>query len=247
MSVGPVDVRPLFDQSNPGVIDNGSFELAEDGRALVYVTFNEDGQGTWLSRLRVLADVDACFGCSYDQGTLLAERVGLNYTLEFPRFGADGSTIWLEDRRGDYSRPYLSTVPVTPPETGLHEPQSVVDGGLLSREIHILGLRSRGDTEVLAYTSKTASGCIEVVVVDTAHCSNGACPQVNSTTPAVLTIRQGGSFAGASETELEYLLEDALVGRKGQCSRTGAIKRVVDTGLSVQSTVIATGLFPASK
>ena len=71
--------------------------------------------------------------------------------------------------------------------------------------------------------------------------------QVNSTTPAVMTIRQGGSFAGASVADLGFLLEDATVGRKGQCSRTGAIKRVVDTGSSVQSTVIATGLFPASK
>jgi hypothetical protein len=247
LAVSDLSVRPLFDQANPGITDNGGFDLSADGRRLVYVTYNEDGLENWLNRVRVLEDVDACLGCAYEEGTLLAERTGINHSLQYAQFSADESTIWLEDRRGEYYRPYLSTIPATTPVTALHEPQIQVQSEALDREIHLLNLRSTGTAELLAYTSRLGPGCAELKVVDTATCSNGTCTQVNSATTAVLTSVKAGSLASADEAGLVFFLEDAKVGKRGQCSATGAIKRVEDTGAAVLSIVVATGVFPTGK
>ena len=251
MNVGPVSVRQVFGAANPGWIDNGWFDLSADGKSLAYITTNEDGGSSWLTRLRLLANIDDCVDCSYEDGDLLAEHVGLNHVLGAPRFSIDGSKLWLEDRRGDFYRPYLSTVPVTSPTSGLHLPEIVVDGGSLSSEVLMIGLRASGSTEILAYSSRTTPyGCHELVAVDTEDCSNGACARVNSTTPRVLMSRPLGSIQAASSSSLEFLLEDAKEGKKGKtvtCTSTGKIKRVVDTGSSVQSSEIADGDGPASR
>lgn len=246
MVVGAVTTRPLFDPANPGFTDNGGFELAQDGHRLVYVTYNEDGQETWLGRIRVLDDVDSCNNCPYEAGALLAERVGLDHSLEQPRFSADETSVWVEDRRGVYSRPYLSRMPATPPSSGLHEPEIMVDGGILNRELRIAGLRSRDGAELLAFSQKGADGCPVVTVVDTAACSNGVCAQVNSASPTVLTYRGIVSFASASTNSLETLVEAATVNKRGECVNVGVIHRAIDTGHAVTSTPVATGVMPSS-
>ena len=220
MVVAPVSVRQVFDPGNPGFIDNTGFELAADGKALAYITVDEDGGSSWLTRLRLLNDIDTCVGCNYQVGLLLAEHVGLYHVLGAPRFGIDGSRLWLEDRRGDYYHPYLSAVPVAPPGAGLHAPAIVVDGGALSTELQLLGLRSSGSTELLAYSSKTGSGCAELVVADTAACSNGTCARVNSATPRILMHPAAGSLQAANGSTLEVVLQGANESRNGRCSIT---------------------------
>jgi hypothetical protein len=176
---------------------------------------------------------------------LLSERVGINDILAWPRWSSDGSLLWLEDRRGDFYRPYLSTVPTTAPPSGLHSPQIVIDGG--SAELGLLGLRVRGSGEVLAYTSKAGSGCREVIVVDTSACGNGSCARVNSTTPRVLTLRSSGSIQSADASSLSLLVEGVKESKNGSCSLTGKIIRALDTSSAVQFSEIATGYWPAAK
>ena len=169
----------------------------------------------------------------------------MNDILATPRWNSDNAVLWLEDRRGEFYRPYLSTVPTTIPQSELHSPQIVIDSG--SSELGMIGLRARGNGEVLAYTSRAGSGCRELVLVDTATCSDGSCARVNSSTPRLLTLRSTSSIEAADASSLTVLLEGAKQSKNGSCSLTGKIIRAVDTGSAVQSVEIATGIWPAAK
>jgi hypothetical protein len=192
MGVDPasIAVRRIFAQDQDGFVDNTYFDLAADGRRLAYVTAGEDGSsgsGDMLYRLRYIDDVDTCApltpegtACRYDVGTLLAERVGIPYLIGVPRWSPDGSWIYVEDRRGDYYRPYISRVSTLAPPPPGAEPEVVVAGG----DLRLFEMRSASSGDVLVYGEREGLACFQVRVVSAGSCSGGACSvQVNSLSP----------------------------------------------------------------
>ncbi len=253
MGVDPATIttQRIFDPAQPGAIDVNYFDLAADGHRLAYVTEDEDGGTTWLSRLRFIDDVDACvpstpgaLACRYDVGTLLAEHVGLSYVLSSPRWSSDGSWIYFEDRRGDFYRPYISRVsPQAPLPVGA-EAEIVHNGN----DLRLFELRLRDGDEVMAYGEKFGSGCPDVRVVRTASCTNGSCTdRVNSTSPRVMAIRFA-TLQSIDNASMTILADGAQESRKGSCSGTDQITRAVDsTTTGVQITSLTPGAGPAAR
>jgi hypothetical protein len=253
MGIDPatVTVQRIFDPAQDGTIDVTDFELAADGHRLAYVTSNEDGGTTWLSRLRFIDDVDACvpstpgaLACRYDVGLQLAEHVGLSYVLSSPRWGTDGSWIYFEDRRGDFYRPYISRVsPQAPLPVGAEA--EIVHSG---NDLRLFELRSHDGDEVMAYGEKFGSGCHDVRVVRTASCTNGSCTdRVNSTSPRVMAVRFA-TLQSIDNASMTILADGAQESRKGSCSGTDQITRAVDsTTNGVEITSLTPGAGPASR
>lgn len=262
MVVSNVVTANIFKPSQPGFIDNGYFDLASDGRSLVYITSDETAvddeplpSGSSVYRLRSIPNVDDCVqtadreACDYDDGTLLAERVGLYYRIALPRWSADTdrASVYLLDYYGDGYNPYISRVPSGPPQVGapLHEPQPVIDEPQLS----LFELRRRGDQEMLVYSARsdrTTSSCNELRVVDTASCESLSCARINSVASRVV-VGPRASVQSATATSLTILVDGATVSRRGSCSYTSMVTRISDSPEGVQSTAIGSGFGPAAR
>lgn len=234
MQVDPASIliQRIFEPLQDGAVDVTSFDLAADGHRLAYVTHDEDGGTTFLTRLRYINDVDACvpatpgaLACRYDVGPLLAEHNGLSYVLDAPRWNTDGSWIYLEDRRGVFRSPYISRVsPQAPLPLGT-EPEIVMGGNAL----RLFELRSRGAYEVMVYGESGGTGCRDVRVVLTSSCGGGSCAtQVNSTAPRV-QVSLWATVQSINSTSTTILVDGGTVDRKGNCSSTGDIARAVDS------------------
>lgn len=253
MQVDPesIIVQRIVDAPPNGYIDNGNFELSADGHRLAYVASHRSGSTTDRTQLRFIDDVDACVpltpeapACAYDVGTLLAEHVGLSYALTSPRWNTDGSWIYLEDRRGVFSSPYISRVsPQTPLAAG-DEPDIVTGGASL----RLFEVRSRGSEEVMILGEKPGTACRDIRVVSIATCGNGICgAQINSVSPRLLV---GGSatLQSSESTYMTILTDGAKEDRKGTCAATGQIVRTTDSiTTGVESTTLTNGWFPASR
>jgi hypothetical protein len=252
---GAIQVAPIFDPTQVGFIDVTNFELGSDGRHLVYVTSDEPGGGTAdtrVYRLRFIEDVSACVppanvsGCQYGVGTLLEERVGNAYWVSSPRWSADGSQIYLEDRRNDFWRPYISRVSVTNPRLGPGEDPEIV---MIGNSLSLFEVRTRGFDETLVFADSSGTGCRDVRVVLTASCSQGNCAtRVNSTSPRAL-VSGWATLQSIGLDSLTILADEAKEGRKGSCISTGNVARVVDSlSNGVQSTTLVGGANgPAAK
>jgi hypothetical protein len=242
VNTASVVIRRIFNPAQDGDIDATNFDLAADGHKLTYITLNEDGGPSWLFRLRVIDDVDACVpACAYNAGSqLLDDRVGLSYRIESPRWSADGSMIYVEDYYGDGFNPYISRVSASQPYNST--PEVVVDGS----KLRLFELRQRGDGDVLAYGEQAGSGCRDVRVVDTTSCQNGSCLRVNNESPRVLVIRFA-SLQSVSETSITILADDATEGKRSGCSGTGKITHAIDSEAGVQISTVTTGGNPASR
>lgn len=248
VDTGAIQVAHIFDPTQVGFIDVTNFELGSDGRRLVYVTSDEPGGGTVstrVHRLRFIEDVAACVppasesGCQYGIGNLLEERTGNTYSVSAPRWNADGSQIYLEDRRNDFWRPYISRVSVTDPRLGPGEdPEIVMVGNALS----LFEVRTRGSDETLVFADSSGTGCRDVRVVLTASCSQGICAhRVNSTSPRAL-VSGWATLQSIGSDSLTILADEAKEGRKGTCGATGNVTRVVDSlADGVQSTTLVSG------
>jgi hypothetical protein len=250
MQVDPasISIQPIFDPTQPGFIDADNFDLASDGHRLVYVSRDEDGGTTFMSRLRYINDVDDCApsGCQYDVGTLLAERVGLYYVLNSPRWSTDGSWIYLDDPRGSglLNTAYIARVSVAQPLQLGQDPEIVVSGNAL----RLFELRLRGTEEVMAYADAGETGCRDVRVVVTSSCLNGSCTsRINSSTQRVFAIRWA-SIQSIDDSAVTILADGATESRKGSCSGTDSIVRAIDSagGVSISTLVQGAG-GPASK
>ena len=257
MRVDPVSivVRPIFAPVQAGYIDNTFFDLAADGHRLAYVTAGEDGSSGYsdrLFRLRYIDDVDTCApstpegtACRYDAGTLLAERIGTPFLIGVPRWSPDGSWIYVEDRRGDYYRPFISRVsPLAPLPPGV-EPEIVVAGG----ELRFFETRSASSGDVLVYGEREGSACFQVRVVSAGSCSGGACSnQINSLSPRLLA-GYWATVQSIDSSSLTFLTVEGREDRRGRCTSTQDIVRAVDTlTTGVQTTTIVQGAnMPAAK
>jgi hypothetical protein len=247
-----VVIHRIFDPAQDGTIDVTNFDLAADGHRLTYITSNEDGGTSWLFRLRVIDDVDACVppltqaACLYSAGrqVLVDRGGGLSYRIESPRWSVDGSRIYLEDYFGDGSNPYISRISASQPGQ-VFEPDMVIDGS----KLRLFELRSRSNgSELLAYGEQAGSGCRDVRVVDvsSAGCVTGSCPRVNSESPRVLVIRFA-TLESVSDTAMTILADGATEGRKSGCSGTGTIAKAVDSAAGVQISTLTTGSSPTSR
>ncbi len=244
-------VQPIFDSIQAGNIDVNAFELAQDGHKLVFVTLDEDGGGTRLTRLRYITDVDLCVpaspggpSCMYSIGTLLAETTGAYYRLGAPRWNTDGSWIYLRDGRDTPFSPYISRVSLDAPLLPGTDPEIVMSGNALT----LLELKLRGSEEVLAYGERSGTGCRDVRVVLTSSCGSGICAnQINSTSPRVL-FGFFGSLASIDSTSMTILTEGASENRKGDCIASGQIIRAIDSSTTgVQVNVLVSGALPAAR
>jgi hypothetical protein len=255
MQVDPasVTIQRIFDPLQQfGTIDVVSFDLAADGLRLAYVTSNEEGGNTWLSRLRAIPNVLDCLptattaACSYNAGKKLAEHVGLSSVFDGPHWSTDGQWIYLNDRRGDFRNPNISRVSSTAEFVAGNEPDVVINGN--DNQLSLFGLRLRGTQEVLVYGDRIGSGCRNVRVVTTASCSNGAClTQISSSSSRVLVSRWA-SLQSIDDASMIILADGGKEDTKGNCSGTGQIVRAVDssvTGVTVSS--LTSGAGPASR
>jgi hypothetical protein len=239
-----ISVRRIFDPEEPGFVDNTHFDLAEDGHRLAYVTTAEDGSSTiqtFLYRLRVLDDVDACASaataCRHEVGMLLAERVGGPDMISSPRWSPNEAWIYVEDRRGDFYRPYISRVSPTVP-LGVGEfPEVVVAGS----DIWLFEMRPSGVGDVMVYGEREGLACHQVRVVPTASCSGGVCTgQVNSLSPRLLA--RWATLQSIEGSTLSLFVAGAKEDRRGRCTSTNDIARAVDTpATGVQITTILSG------
>ena len=240
VNTASVVIKRIFNVAQGGFIDATAFDLAADGHKLTYITTDEDGGTSWLFRLRAIDDVDACAdpvpACAFGAGTLLDERVGLNYSIQSPRWSADGSMIYLEDYYGDGFNPYISRVSASEFNS---TPEVVVDGS----QLRLFELRQRGEGEVLAYGEQAGSGCRDVRVVS---CQDGSCLRVNNESPRVLVTRFA-SLQFVSETSITILADGATEGKRSGCSGTGKITRAIDSEAGVQISTVTTGGNPASR
>ena len=244
-------VQPIFDSIQAGNIDVNAFELAQDGHKLVFVTLDEDGGGTRLTRLRYITDVDLCVpaspgspSCMYSIGTLLAETTGTYYRLGAPRWNTDGSWIYLRDGRDTPFSPYIGRVSLDAPLLPGTDPEIVMSGNALT----LLELKLRGSEEVMAYGERSGTGCRDVRVVLTSSCGSGICAnQINSTSPRVL-FGYFGSLASIDSTSMTILTEGASENRKGDCIASGQIIRAIDSSTTgVQVNVLVSGALPAAR
>jgi hypothetical protein len=249
MQVDPASiiVRRIFDPQQVGFVDNTHFDLAADGRRLAYVTTAEDGSSsttTYLYRLRVLEDVESCASalpsapmCPHDAGALLTERVGTSQAITAPRWSPDAAWIYLEDRRGDFYRPYISRVSPEVPLTAGQDPEIVVGGG----DIWLYEMRSSGAGNVMVYGEREGLACHQVRVVPTASCSGGTCSaQLNSLSPPLRA--RWATLQSIEGSTLTFLVAGAKEDRRGRCTSTNDIVRAVDSpGTGVQTTMILSG------
>ena len=253
MSIDPTKIvtQTIFDPAQAGNVDVDSFELAQNGHKLVFVTLDEDGGGTRLTRLRYITDVDQCVpaasgapSCLYSIGTLLAETTGTYYRLRSPRWNTDGSWVYLIDARDTPFSPYISRVALAAPLLPGTDPQIVMSGNAL----RLFELKSRGSEEVLAYGESSGSGCRNVRVVLTSSCGSGICTnQINSTSPRVLTTIYA-SLASIDSTSMTILAGGASEDRKGNCITTGQIVRAIDSSTTgVQINALVSGEGPAAR
>jgi hypothetical protein len=255
MHVDPasVTIQRIFDPLQQfGTIDVVSFDLAADGRALAYVTSNEEGGNTWLSRLRVIPNVLDCVptatkaACSYNVGKKLAEHVGLSSVFDGPHWSVDGQWIYLNDRRGDFRNPNISRVSLTADFVTGDEPEVVINSN--GNQLSLFELRLRATQEVLVYGDRIGSGCRNVRVVNTLSCSGGTCSiQISSSSPRVLVIRWA-SLQSIDDASMTILADGGKEDAKGNCSGTGQIVRAVDSSLTgVTIANLTSGAGPASK
>jgi hypothetical protein len=249
MRVDPasISVRRVFDPQQVGFVDNTFFDLAADGRRLAYVTTAEDGSSstaTYLYRLRVLEDVESCASalpnaatCAHDAGALLAERVGTSQMIAVPRWSPDAAWIYLEDRRGDFYRPYISRVSPAVPLTAGQDPEIVVAGG----DIWFFEMRSSGAGDVMVYGEREGLACHQVRVVPTASCSGGTCSaQLNSLSPRLPA--RWATLQSIQGSTLTFLVAGAKEDRRGRCTSTNDIVRAVDSpGTGVLSATVLSG------
>jgi hypothetical protein len=249
MQVDPASiiVRRIFDPQQVGFVDNTHFDLAADGRRLAYVTTAEDGSSsttTYLYRLRVLEDVESCASalpsataCPHDAGALLAERVGASQMIAVPRWSPDAAWIYLEDRRGDFYRPYISRVSPTVPLMPGQDPEIVVAGG----DIWFFEMRSSGAGDAIVYGEREGLACHQVRMVATASCSGGACSaQLNSLSPRLLA--RWATLQSIEGSTLTFLVAGAKEDRRGRCTSTNDIVRAVDSPVTgLQSATILSG------
>ena len=254
MQVDPasVTIQRVFDPLQQfGTIDVVSFDLATDGSALAYVTSNEEGGNTYLSRLRVIPNVLDCVptatrsACSYNVGKLLAEHVGLSYVFDSPHWSADGQWIYLNDRRGDFRNPNISRVSSTA-LTVVTDLDVVISSN--GNQLSLFELRSGATQEVLVYGDRIGSGCRTVRVVTTPSCSGGICStQISSSSPRVLVVRWA-SLQSIDNASMTILADGGKEDVKGNCSGTGQIVRAVDSSLTgVTIANLTSGAGPASK
>lgn len=248
-----VKIQRIFEPLQDGAIDVTSFDLAANGHRLAYVTNDEDGFGTWLTRLRVIDDVDACVptlvkpsACLYGAGTKLAEHRGLSYVFDSPHWSTDGQWIYLNDRRGDFWNPNISRVSSTVPLADFVEPDVVISGN--GNRLSLFELRSRVNQEVLVYSETINGGCRKVRVVSTDSCSEAICSnQINSSSPPVLMVRWA-SLQSIDAASMTILADGGKEDNKGNCSGTGQIVRAVDSSVNgVTITSLTTGAGPASR
>ena len=248
-----IQVDPIF-PDQPGFIDVDYFDLWSDGHRLVYMTSDESEDPsayTYHHRLRVLEDVDACVdappGCQYSTGTLLAESVGLETRMGAPRWSADGRWIYLEDYRGDGLRPVIARVPsdLQQPLGIGEDPELVLNGS----QLRLWEINTVGNEEVMVYIDRPGNGCWDLRAVKTATCSGGNCPdQISSTSSRLLVSVFWGGIQSATETSLTFLAGGASENRRGACTISGKIVRIVDsTTEGVQTTVLTPGAGAAAR
>jgi hypothetical protein len=249
MRVDPasISVRRIFNPQQVGFVDNTHFDLAADGRRLAYVTTAEDGSSTtasYLYRLRVLEDVESCASelpgvseCPHEAGALLAERVGTSQMIAVPRWSPDTAWIYLEDRRGDFYRPYISRVPPTVPLVPGQDPEIVVAGG----DIWFFEMRSSSAGNVMVYGEREGLSCHQVRVVPTESCSGGTCSaQLNSLSPRLPA--RWATLQSIEGSTLTLLVAGAKEDRRGRCTSTNDIVRAVDSPVTgLQTTSILSG------
>jgi uncharacterized protein with GYD domain len=247
-----VAIDHVFDPAQPGWIDVDFFDLWGDGRRLVYLTMDEsEASNTFHGRLRIIDDIDACAdsapGCQYSAGTLLAESLGLETRMGAPRWSADGNWIYLEDYRGDGQRPVIARVPTQLQDPlGIGEdPELVLSGS----ELRLWELNNVGDDEVMVYIDRAGKGCWDLRAVKTATCSAGNCPeQVSSTSSRLLVSVFWGGIQSSNDSSLTFLAGGASENRRGACTVSGKIVRIVDSATEgVQTTGLTSGAGPAAR
>ena len=254
MAVDPstVIIDHIFDPAQPGAIDVDSFDLWSDGHRLAYITMDEtEASNTFHMRLRVLDDIDTCVdappGCQYSAGTFLAESIGLETRMGSPRWSADGSRIYLEDYRGDGQRPVIARVPsdLQQPLGIGEDPELVLNGS----QLRLWEINTVGNEEVMVYIDRPGNGCWDLRAVKTATCSGGNCPdQISSTSSRLLVSVFWGGIQSATETSLTFLAGGASENRRGACTISGKIVRIVDsTTEGVQTTVLTPGAGAAAR
>ena len=244
----------VFEPSQSGFIDEG-FDLAADGRRLVYVTADETAESdavitpaaSRIYRMRVLADVGACADavtpCRYDAGPLVTERTGSSFRLEFPRWSVDGSAIFVVDYEGDAWSPNISRIRLPTPTDPLETVIKVSRG--LARELTLYQVRPDPTVaEVLIYGAKPLVGpngskCRELRV---SRSSDGT--RVDSATRVL--VGGGASQQSADAASRRLVLDGAKESKTGVCSSTGTLLSAIDNGSTVQLTSLTNGFRPAT-
>jgi hypothetical protein len=229
-------------------IDNTYFELSPDGSALAFVVArdHDSALNSTTFELRVLRDVAACrTGCPYNSGDLLArrEQVQLNGRLAVPRWGGDGSRIYLEVHNGIALRPDIAWVPSAAPvqdadpELEVHDPMAHVVVSSGGYDVTLFGVQARGAGEALAYGEVTrlarGSSCRRLRVID----------------PATgVRLNQEGQYARSADLEaapadvLSLLTIPGTPSKTGTCNYSSTIvNRLTESAGTVTNRSVASG------